>query len=212
MRFSVLLGRFLALFGRSWVDLGNFGGIPVAGARWLGLGLGWLGLAALLGLAGLCGALLGSAGLCWALLGFDGLCWALLRFAGLCCALLAFAGLCWALLGLAGLSWALLGFAGLCWALLSFAGLCWSVLAFAGLCWVLLGLAEPCWLLLGFGLSWGRLRKARKGRAVHVLVNRCAFRSPARSGLMPLGGLVGLMLASWASLGRLFLCFGRICV
>ena len=121
-------------------------------------------------------------------MGFAGLCCALLGgFAKFCWLLLAFAGLCWALLGPAGLCWALLGFAGLCWALLSFAGLCWSVLAFAGLCWVLLGLAEPCWLLLGFALSWGRLRKASKSRAVHVFVDRCAFRSPARSGSMALG-------------------------
>ena len=115
---------------------------------------------------------------------------------------LAFAGRSLALLCLAGPCWALLGFAGLCKALLGFAGLCSALLAFTGFCWA----------LLGFGLSWGRLRKARKSRAVHVFVDRCAFRSPARSGLSGGLGHVGLMLASWALLGPLFLVFGRICV
>ena len=86
-----------------------------------------------------------------------------------------------------------MGFVGFCKALLGFAGLCWALLAFTGFCWA----------LLGFGLSWGRLRKARKSRAVHVLVDRCAFRSPARSGLSGGCGHVGLMLASWALLGAL---------
>ena len=54
--------------------------------------------------------------------------------------------------------------------------------------------------------------KPKKSVAAHTFVHSCAFRSPARSGLMALGGLVGLMLASWASLGPLFFCFGRICV
>ena len=125
------------------------------------------------------------SGLCWSLL-------ALLGFAGLCCALLGFAGPCWALLGFAGLCKALLGFAGLCSALLAFTGFCWA--------------------LLGFGLSWGRLRKASKSRAVHVFVDRCAFRSPARSGLIPSWRSWRLMLASWALLGPLFFVFGRICV
>ena len=102
-----------------------------------------------------------------------------------------------------------MGFAGLCKTLLGFAGLCSALLAFTGFCWA----------LLGFGLSWGRLWKARKSRAVHVFVDRCAFRSPARSGLnapwadLNAGlGHVGLMLASWALLGSLFFIFGRVCV
>ena len=136
------------------------------------------------------------------MLGFVGLCWALLGFAELCWALLVHAGFCWAFLGFAGPCWALLGFAGLCKALLGFAGLCSALLAFTGFCWA----------LLGFGLSWGRLRKARQSRAVHVFVNRCAFRSPARSGLSAWWGQEGLMLASWALLGPLFFVFGRVCV
>ena len=129
--------------------------------------------------------------------------------------MLGFAGLFWLLLGFAGLCCALLGFAGPCWALLSFAGLCKALLGSAGLCSALLAFTGFCWALLGFGLSWGRFRKARQSRAVHVFVGRCAFRSPARSGLnVPWADLnagwghVGLMLASSALLGPLFLFLG----
>ena len=140
------------------------------------------------------------------MLGFVGLCWALLGFAELCWDLLVCAGFCWALLGFAGLCWALLGFAGLCKTLLGFAGLCSALLAFTGFCWA----------LLGFGLSWGRLWKARKSRAVHVFVDRCAFRSPARSGLSgfkwwvgPCWAHVGILGASWTTFFRFWahLCF-----
>ena len=96
-----------------------------------------------------------------------------------------------------GLHWPLMAFIGLCWPLLVFAGLCWPLLAFTGFCFVLL-----CW---SFGISWGRFRTARKSRAVHVFVDRCAFRSPARSGLTAQGtpksplrlqkSLLALMLA-----------------
>ena len=37
-----------------------------------------------------------------------------------------------------------------------------------------------------FGESCGRLRKVKKSRVVHTFVDRCAFRSPARSGLTAL--------------------------
>ena len=83
--------------------------------------------------------------------------------------------------------------------------LCWAVLDFA--CFYL--------LLLGFaGLSFklGRLRKAKQSRAVHVFVDRCALRSPARSGLNVGLGHVRLMLGSWAFWGQFFFVFGRICV
>ena len=35
--------------------------------------------------------------------------------------------------------------------------------------------------------SWGKLRQAKKSMADHTFVHGCAFRSPARSGLMALG-------------------------
>ena len=92
-------------------------------------------------------------------------------------------------MGFAGLYWALLGFAGPCWALMGFAGLCKTLLGVAGLCSALLAFTGFCLPLLGFGLNWGRFGKARKSRAVHVFVDRCAFRSPARSGLS-VGGLI----------------------
>ena len=102
----------------------------------------------------------------------------------------------------------MLGFAGPCWALLGFAGLCKALLGFAGLCSALLAFTGFCWALLGFGLSWGRFRNAKKRRAVHVFVDRCAFRSPARSGLIPSWGPwrpLGRFLGhSWAFLGRLW--------
>ena len=67
--------------------------------------------------------------------------------------------------------------------------------------------------------SWGKLRQAEKSLADDAFVHSCAFRSPARSGLMALGaflgsklGHVGLMLASWPPLGPLFLCFRCTCV
>ena len=51
--------------------------------------------------------------------------------------------------------------------------------------------------------SWGKLRQAKKSMADHTFVHSCAFRSPARSGLMPLGGPcgthVGLLGVSWAT-------------
>ena len=64
----------------------------------------------------------------------------------------------------------------------------------------------------GFGESWGRPRKAKKNRAVHTFVYRCAFRSPTRSGLVGGAGHVGLVLASGTRLRQPFLVFGRICV
>ena len=35
--------------------------------------------------------------------------------------------------------------------------------------------------------SWGKLRQAKKSMADHTFVHSCAFRSPARSGLIPQG-------------------------
>ena len=55
------------------------------------------------------------------------------------------------------------------------------------------------------GESWRKLGKAGGS-------NICAFRSPARSGLIPSWGSWKPMLASWALLGPLFLLLGRICV
>ena len=51
------------------------------------------------------------------------------------------------------------------------------------------------------GESFGKLKKSM---ADHTFVHSCAFRSPARSGLMPLGGPCGAGKAreNWGQLGK----------
>ena len=54
--------------------------------------------------------------------------------------------------------------------------------------------------------------KPKKSVAAHTFVQSCAFRSPARSGLIPSWPSWKPLGQSWGALGRSWVVFGRTCV
>ena len=83
------------------------------------------------------------------------------------------------------------------------------------------GLLESLWMLLGRSWAvlcrfWAQLGKGgesfgklKKSRAVHTFVDRCAFRSPARSGLIPSWVICTLDFLNFLDLYPLFRFLGR---
>ena len=65
------------------------------------------------------------------------------------------------------------------------------------------------WRKLGkAGKSWGKLTKANEGRTVQAFVDRCAFRSLARSGFEGTWGLLGALGGLLGALGGAFNALG----